>query len=393
VTNAPPSARERVKRVLYVNRVPFIGGTERIVLTLADSIECFGYVPMLICPDGGDLADAARARGMSVEGSAFNRMRITGNPITLAGYPLAWWRGRRHLERYAAAHGVSLIHVHHPVSALYSIRAARQLRLPLILHMHDGLVMKPLYRMALRHAARHADRIICVSDTARDLILEVNDQSAKVCVIGNGLAPSFFTAEPAPTDEVVGPGPHIGIFGVIEPQKGHHVLLEAAVAVARQHPLARFWIVGPKTYKDKSSYVAFVTGLAAAPELAGRVTFTGFRNDVSRWMQAMDIVAMPSVGRESFGLSAAEAMALGRPVVVSADGGGLSRLVRDGITGRLVPPGDAEALASVINSMLEKGSASMGECAAADIRARFGSDTFAGSVASVYDDVLSRWPG
>ena len=286
------------KRILFVNRVSFLGGAERVLLTIANSIGSAGYTPLLLCPDGGQLAAIARERGIQVEGATLNRMRISSNPITLASYPIAWWRGSRHLVRFAAASRASLIHVHHPVTALYSAWAAHALGLPVILHMHDAIEMNPLYKLALWNAVRLSDHIICVSNTSRKLIEAVGADPAKISVVFSGLDPTIVNAVHAPATEVSGPGPHIGIFGVVHPVKGHDVFLAAARLLAQRHPTAHFWIVGPETYEDKTEYYRDIRALANDTPLAGRVTFAGFRRDVARWMAAMDVVAMPSIGTE-----------------------------------------------------------------------------------------------
>ena len=375
---------------MFVNRGSFVGGAERVLLTIASSLSAIGYKPLLTCPEDGELAATARARSIPVEGWLFNRMRITYNPIELAGYVPALWRGGLHVRRYAAASGAHLIHAHHPVTVLYSIRAARSLRVPLILHMHDGQIMRPLYRETLRVAARFADRIICVSETARERVQSVSTDLKKVTVIHNGIDQAILDAPYEPTDQVTGPGPHIGIFGVIEPRKGHHIFLSAAASLAQRYPTAQFWIVGPETHADKAGYRKQLAERASTPPLAGRTHFTGFRADVSRWIQAMDLVVMPSVDMKSFGLAAAEAMALGR-LVVASGAGGLTEIIRDGDTGRLVPPGDAAALAAMIGEMLTNRPAGMGERAAADIRSRFSPETFIRRIGAVYDDVLDGW--
>ena len=153
-------------RVLYVNRVGFLGGVERVVITLARGMIDLGYRPLLACPDNGELAAMARQDGIDVAAFPFDRMRITPNPLVLAKYPLSWWSSARHILNEASGNQVSLIHVHHPVGALYAIPALRRLGLPLILHVHDAPPVKPLYAMALRLAVRYASRIICVSGAA-----------------------------------------------------------------------------------------------------------------------------------------------------------------------------------------------------------------------------------
>ena len=84
--------------------------------------------------------------------------------------------------------------------------------------------------------------------------------------------------------------------------------------------------------------------------IAHRVVFTGRRDDVPSVTAALDVAVLPSY-REAQGLSILEAMALSRPVVAS-NVGGIPEMIEDGITGVLVPPHDAEALAAAISRFL-----------------------------------------
>jgi len=82
-----------------------------------------------------------------------------------------------------------------------------------------------------------------------------------------------------------------------------------------------------------------------------RFQFLGFVDDVPSLLRDLDIVVQPSIYPEGFGQSVLEAMMAGKPVVASA-GGGLSELVEDGISGRLVPPADPGALRRAIGDLL-----------------------------------------
>ncbi|HEY8552271.1 MAG TPA: glycosyltransferase family 4 protein, partial [Thermaerobacter sp.] len=84
--------------------------------------------------------------------------------------------------------------------------------------------------------------------------------------------------------------------------------------------------------------------------IAPWVRWAGPREGAARLLRAIDVYVQPS-RHEAYGLAAAEAMAAARPVVASRTGG-LAELIRDGVDGRLVPPGDAHALARVLLSLL-----------------------------------------
>jgi len=81
------------------------------------------------------------------------------------------------------------------------------------------------------------------------------------------------------------------------------------------------------------------------------VSLLGYRNDVAELLEMADIFVLPSL-YEGFGLAAAEAMWLGRPVIAS-EVPGIAEVIESGVTGVLVPPADAEALAAAIASLWE----------------------------------------
>jgi glycosyltransferase involved in cell wall biosynthesis len=187
-----------------------------------------------------------------------------------------------------------------------------------------------------------------------------------------------------------GPGPHIGVFGVLEPRKAQHVFLEAAALLAERFPTARFWLVGAAALKDKQDYVQSLRSLANASPLQGRVGLVGFQPDMVPWLANMDVVVQTSVAYESFGMALAEALALGRPVVATSVGG-MPEVVRHNETGLIVPPGDAAALAEALHRLLKSPGLrdAFGARATVDALARFAPDVFCRAVAGAYDAVLA----
>ena len=136
----------------------------------------------------------------------------------------------------------------------------------------------------------------------------------------------------------------VGVVARLEPEKGHPTLLEAWPVVLRAVPDAYLLIVGEGSRRDA------LEAQARELRIAHRVVFTGRRDDVPAVTAALDVAVLPSY-REAQGLTILEAMALSRPVVAS-NVGGIPEMIEDGVTGLLVPPHDADALAAAIVRLL-----------------------------------------
>jgi glycosyltransferase involved in cell wall biosynthesis len=133
--------------------------------------------------------------------------------------------------------------------------------------------------------------------------------------------------------------------GRISPWKGQDVFLRA-FGQAFSGDGARASIVGSPLFGEED-FDAEIQALAASLGLGGRVTFTGFRDDVAAELRTMDVLVHASVIPEPFGLVVVEGMAAGLAVIAS-DAGGPSEVVEHGVTGLLYPPGDVDALAAAL---------------------------------------------
>src|SRR6185436_5987649 len=111
----------------------------------------------------------------------------------------------------------------------------------------------------------------------------------------------------------------------------------------------RGYVVGGPLYQTDGSQYSMEELRARADELgiSARIGFTGFVSDPAAAMRALDVVVHASIEPEPFGLVIAEAMACGRPVIVS-DAGGAAEIVTSGVNALVNSPGDADALADRI---------------------------------------------
>jgi glycosyltransferase involved in cell wall biosynthesis len=164
------------------------------------------------------------------------------------------------------------------------------------------------------------------------------------------------------------------------------VLLTALPAVLARHPGARLVICGSGPMEPELRRMAAALGVEHAVELVGWLDGDG----VAAQLAAAQIVVVPSMWPEAFGLTCLEALASGRAVVASAVGG-LPDLVRDGETGLLVPPGDSIALAAAVNRLaadeqLRRRLGRAGRALAAD----YTMDRHVAAVLAAYRDALAR---
>jgi len=164
----------------------------------------------------------------------------------------------------------------------------------------------------------------------------------------------------------------------LDPLKGHRFLLQAAQQLERVHVV----VAGDGPERGRLEALAVKLGIAS------RVTFLGFRQDVSQLLACADVVVLPSLV-EGLPLAVLETMAAVTPLVATAIGG-TDEAVVDGVTGLLVPPRDAAALAAAIERVLENPEEAhrRAEAAAARVATEFSAQKMVESVESIYEELL-----
>ncbi len=236
--------------------------------------------------------------------------------------------------------GADVIHSHLSTAALRACAAGRRTGVPTVAHVH-----------AMNRAGwyRRADLVIACSRGVADH-LRRQGLRRPIEVVYNGLLlAEFQTLRPAgevrqelglPRD-----APIIGVVASLTRRKGHRYLLEALAALRDRWPNLLCIILGSGPLRARLCRLAERLGVSHACH------FLGFRQDRLEIMQLLDLLVLPSVAIEGFGLVILEAAALGVPAVAS-DMPGIDEAVVNGQTGLLVPPGDSAALANAIDTLL-----------------------------------------
>lgn len=238
--------------------------------------------------------------------------------------------------------------------------------IPTLSHVHEAETDRGLANRVLYAPQRASARVLSNSAFTRSTIeRSVPSLGSRTGVVYNGVAAGHAPCPPRPRLE---PPLRALFVGRLSPRKGPDVLLEAAAILGRASVDVRVDIVG----SPFRGYEWFEAQLRRSVEdlgLADRVVLHGFHDDVAPFLDASDVLVVPSRADESFGNTAVEGVLALRPVVVS-DLPGLREAVGEYPTARLVPPDDAAALAAALRHVAESWSVTVGSVGASADRAR-----------------------
>lgn len=128
---------------------------------------------------------------------------------------------------------------------------------------------------------------------------------------------------------------NLTIIGRLDPVKGHHLAIEAAIILGLS-----LYIIGVGTCEEE------LKNLVKAQGVVHQIHFLGFRRNIYDYIAHSDVLLMPSL-HEGLPYTLLEAMAFGIPIIASRVGG-LAEVLQDNITALLVPAGDSMALSQAV---------------------------------------------
>ena len=304
------------------------------------------------------------------------------NDRTLALSRLNYPKNLIALARFIRAHDIEIVHAHAARDyhlAAMAVRLASRGRLVLTRH-----ALFPLRRIN-RTLLSGARRVIAVSRAvAESLRMSGVFDCSKIRVVYNGIDIDRFQRPPSPRDCVV----RVGTVAHLAPIKGQDVFVRAAALVAGRREGVQFIVIG----EDKSpqmSYRRFLERLIAELRLSGIVAMPGWQDDIPALLWSLTLF-VSSARSEPFGLAIVEAMAAGLPIVATASEGAME-IIEDGVSGKLVPADDAEALAQAINELLDDPlqCSRLGRNALSAARQRYSLARMTGDTEKVYREVLA----
>ncbi len=416
-------------RILMLTRAVFplhgVGGLERHVHDLTRHLLRRGVAVTLVMPPrrrpGG-------ATTVGVAGGVFDHERLTIRTVPyrtfpFAGrrgttildrntaYPLFGWRAGRLAQRLVAQGGIQIVHGHGASALGYGLARARDRlgTVPFVFNPHGleefgggdparapfkRLAYRPL-QGAVRVCARAADRVLATDEALLPVVMQhlgvPRDRSP---VIPNAVDLDRFELRPA--DEarmlrrMIGAGDEDSLLvavGRLEANKGFGVLVEALARLNREpgRPTWRLVLLGAGPRLAALRRQVREAGLGERVHLLGR----GSEDEVHAWYAGATLFVHPTL-YEGSSLVTLEAMAHRRAVVASAAGGIPDKVV-PGVTGWLVPPGDAAALARALRAALANPGRlpAMGAAGRAIVEQRFSWAAVTDRLLDLYAEVLA----
>jgi glycosyltransferase involved in cell wall biosynthesis len=379
-TEGKQNAMKQPLKILHLVTSLTVGGAEQVVLSLVGNIDWTRFESH-VCS-----LSVVSNNALQPE---FERLKL---PVMVINAKRFYdMKAFSAVRNYIRHHQIDIVHTHLTNADITGGILGRLTGTPVLSTLHN---MPRNYnrqrwdrRWLLRFTFRYlVTRLVAVSQQVRNQFIEEwHVPAARMSVIRNAIRmDSFLAVWEGKVDPSGREGPIITNVGRLSPQKAQHLLLAAAKLVLEQRPDAHFMIVGQGHLEQRLKEKARALGIA------DHVTFTGLRHDIPAVLAQTDVFVLSSLW-EGMPISAIEAMAAARPVVLTRVGGN-SELVEPGKSGLLVPPGDVEALAEALLSLLqdEPRRWAMGRSARARVQRLFNVEAFTQAYENLYELLADR---
>jgi len=332
-------------RVLFINHTSIIGGAETNLLNILRFSDGANFEPVaVLLPGAGPLVSRLQAQDMWVEFVDYYGLRMTS--------PWRFCQTVGQLCRWVHRTKADIIHLNHEYLIEYAYWAGRLTHTPVICHVRN-LASSSFIQRNRRYFAGVA-QLVAISRVVEAHMLQHGTLADKISLIYDGIDVKRFEAtetETAIRNEwatLVG-AQVVGFVGRLVGWKGIEDLIRAAPMVLTVMPNIIFVVVG--TDEEGGRYAQQLKTLTKTCGVDQAFRFVGFRRDVATVLHGMDIFVLPS-HREPLGNVVLEAMAAGR-LVVATDDGGAAELLQDKKTGFLTPSQQPAALAQAIVQALQ----------------------------------------
>ncbi len=361
-----------------------VGGAERGTVDIAAAIQNAGGIALVASQGGPMVHELERARARHIKLPLAPK-----NPWTM-------WRNAARLARVIRQNNVDIIHARSRAPAWSALWAARRTGIRFVTTYHDTYSAKSAWKKRYNAVMAKGDRVIAISEfVAHHLRVLYGLGGDALRIIPRGIDLARFDPARVPAERKIkltndwnlpDDKPIILMPARLSRKKGHLVLVEALAKLKRTDICC---IMVGDDERQTSYRIALLERIHACG-LEGVVRLLPQTADIAAAYSLAAVVVAPSIKPEGFGRVPVEAQAMGRPVIAS-DIGGFRETIVDGVTGLLVPPGDANSLAGAISSALalsQEERQSLAAEAFANIEARFTRERMCAATLDVYRELV-----
>lgn len=365
------------------------GGAERTTLDVAAALVREGFTA-LVASRGGRMEDELAKSG----GELIRMEAASKSPRVMLSNALS-------LRDLIRKRNVSLIHARSRAPAWSALTAASMADIPFVTTYHGiynaGNPLKRFYNSVMIRA----DAVIANSQWTADHILREHKRKPKrLVVIPRGVDLEVFDPAAMPPDRTaqmrkewgVGEDDFVALLpGRLTRWKGQGVLIEALALLKAQGALGNARAIFAGDAQGRDDYEKELREKIETAGLSAHVFIVGHVSDMATAYAASDVVISASTDPEAFGRVAPEASAMAKPVIAT-DHGGARETVLTNVSGFLVPPGDAEALARALERVIATpphGRVNMGMAGRAHIIRNYSRERMCNETIELYRALIS----
>ena len=329
------------RTILFLNDSVEIGGGEINLFAFLTCLNRSLWRPIVTCPGDGPFANKLRESNVIVKAVKFPDWRkLKDVPCRV--------KALMQLYRIVKEENVCLIHSNSPPWFPLGYWISRLYQIPTVVSVQGPLKPERVRQFYLPGASL----VIAISETLKELLIAAGVSADHIRVVHNCVDTEYFSPNQQVENVRKLLGIHendfvIGCVANLSPYKGQDVLVEAFSLVAKIQPDAHCVLVG----RNDEPFGLKVRDAVNRLGLSRRVHFVSYVDDIRPFLAGMDLFVLASRS-EGFGIVLLEAMAMAKPVVATRVGG-IPEAVHDQVTGLLVPPQDARALAANILKLAE----------------------------------------
>jgi L-malate glycosyltransferase len=330
--------------ILYLHHTGQFAGAENSLLHLVTRLDRSIFSPVFMCPSVGDFPKRLHEKGISVIHHEFGAnsqiLRLIGTLLDL--------------RKVIREQRITMLHANGPQTNIPAGIIGRFLRLPVIWHARNCL--RPGMIDIDRMTGFLPDRIICNSEAVRSRFIGGRVEGKTVTILNSIDLSEYDTtiSRNIVRDHwgIPRTAKVLGIIGRLGHEKGHQTLIQALGRLRREFPDLWLLIVGGHVFEEDYGLPDSLKKMVKDLGVEDRVVFTGHQDHVQPFYSALDVFIL-ATDLEACGRVLFEAMAMGKPVI-GTNNGGTPEIVVDRVTGLLFPYGDVKGLSEKIAWLLER---------------------------------------